>query len=475
MKFKVFFAFALLMFAAALTGSIPAYSAYIAVFAVGALLASPVNGYAFSNVAGYLSRATADPQDDVGEWQQGVLHRNAKGMNTGSTLFALMSRLRNENADSQTYNWFEKDPTRRTFYVVGSSVGATVTALQFNNETASSPSPAYDTGVLDQTVCVLLKNGAILENQTTAERIIVVAESASYTQPVIVQRGAPGYTSTPTSPVNTTPTTINSTATALDPWVLIGVAKPNGSNPSTSAYTQPSQYLNYCQTFNQTASVDNAYKNGILRTDIDGPWGEAKIDALERVANDIELMYFFGVASINGNTYTTGGIRNGVDAAGLTANAVNGNGTGGLTLKAFKAWMQSFMTVGSDTKLAFCGPYAYAAISDYANTAQGGFRIMQMDNSNEFGLNLTTIQTPYGQLDLASHPLFKNVSAYNGYMVAVDLELICQKTFEPLFFQQYEPTQGSDTLQGQFRAKLGLKMKFPAAFGYAYNLQLITP
>ena len=29
---------------------------------------------------------------------------------------------------------------------------------------------------------------------------------------------------------------------------------------------------------------------------------------------------------------------------------------------------------------------------------------------------------------------------------------------------------GSDTLQGQFRAKLGIKMKNPQAFGYATNL-----
>lgn len=428
-----------------------------------------------SNVAGYLSRANAQSQDDVGEWQTGVLHRNAKGMNTGSTLFALMSRLRNENADSQTYNWWEKDPTRRTFYVVGSSVAATVTALQFNNETASSPSPSYDTGSLDTTVGALLKNGAVLENQNTAERIIVVAESGSYTNPIIVQRGAPGYTSTPTGPVNTTPAIINATATAFDPWVLIGVAKPNGSNPSTSAYTQPTSILNYCQTFNKTASVENAYVNGILRTDLDGPWFEQKIDALEQIANDIELSYFFGVASIQGNTYSTGGIRNGIDAYGLTANALNGQAGTGVSLNTFSSWIQAFMTQGSDVKLAFCGPNAYAAISKYANSAQGGYRIMQGESDSIFGLNLTVIQTPYGRLDLAAHPLFKNVSSYNGTMMVVDLELIVQKTFEKLFFQEYEPTNGSDTRQGQFRAKLGLKMKFPAAFGYAYNLQQINP
>jgi hypothetical protein len=418
-----------------------------------------------SNVAGYLSRATADSSDDVGEWQVGVLRRNAKGMNTGSTLFALMSRLRNENADSQTYNWWEKDPTRRVFYLAATVTNAT-TQFQFDNTVSSGPPVIYDNGSLDQSVYALLKAGAILESTVSGERITVVAAGTSYATGVTVSRGTVGY-----SGVATTAVAHNQ----YEPFVLITLAKPNGSNPVDSAFTQPSKYLNYCQTFNSTASVDNAYVNGILRTDLDGPWYEQKVDALERIANDIELAYFFGVAAISGSTYTTGGIRNAIDTASLTSNALDGTtATKTVTLDAFDNWVQSFMTQGSDTKLAFCGPNAYSAISKFANTAAGGYRIMQGESDSIFGLNLTTIQTPFGRVDLASHPLFKNIPSYNGTMMVVDLELICQKTFEKLFFQEYEPTNGSDTRQGQFRAKLGIKQKFPAAFGYANNISRIV-
>ncbi len=459
-RFHLYVAFfALMLFSIAVGAITPdkAGLALISVFVVGALLSPADRQTAFGSVAGYLSRATADTNDDVGEWQQHVLHRNAKGMNTGSTLFALMSRLKNENADSQTYNWWEKDPVRRVFYAAAAYATTTTTQLQFDNNS--------DTGTLDTTVCALLKNGAILENYNTGERVTVVAESSSYSTPVTVSRGSLGYSGTAT-----TPTAIADN----DPFILITLAKPNGANPSTSGYTQPSRYLNYCQTFNATASVDNAYKNGILRTDLNGPWLEQKVDALETIANHIELAYFFGVAGISGNTYTTGGLRNSIDVAGLTNNALAGGGTGGTTLAAFKTWMRSFMTSGSDVKLAFCGPNAYEAISNYANTAAGGYRFLQDSNDNEFGLNITTLQTPHGKIDLCSHPLFKNIPQYNGHMFVVDLELVAQKTFEPLFFQEYEPTNGSDSRQGQFRAKLGLKQKFPAAFGYATDLQRIT-
>jgi len=416
-----------------------------------------------SNVAGYLSRATADSSDDVGEWQVGVLRRNAKGMNTGSTLFALMSRLRNENADSQTYNWWEKDPTRRVFYLASAITTLTETNFKFDNTVSSG---VYDNGSLDQSVWALLKAGAILEGVNTGERITVVAPATSYASGVTVTRSTIGYNGSASAAT---------THSLYEPFVLITLAKPNGSNPVDSAFTQPSKYLNYCQTFNSTASVDNAYVNGILRTDLDGPWYEQKVDALERIANDIELAYFFGVAAISGSTYTTGGIRNAIDTASLTSNALDGTtATKTVTLDAFDNWVQSFMTQGSDTKLAFCGPNAYSAISKFANTAAGGYRIMQGESDSIFGLNLTTIQTPFGRVDLASHPLFKNIPSYNGTMMVVDLELICQKTFEKLFFQEYEPTNGSDTRQGQFRAKLGIKQKFPAAFGYANNISRIV-
>lgn len=461
MKFKIYATFTALMLAAAITGAISPLLAWAAVFVVGATLSDRQRGYAFGSVAGYLSRANADTNDDVGEWQQGVLHRNAKGMNTGSTLFALMSRLGNENADSQTYNWFEKDPTRRVFYC-DTVMTTSSTQIQFSNTTASG---TYDSGTLDQTVGTLLKAGAIIENTVTNERMIVVAGSSSYSTPITVSRAARGYNGSATTAV----------VTALyQPFVLITLAKPNGSNPIESAFTQPSNYLNYIQTFNSTASVENAYKNGILRTDIDGPWMEQKADALERIANDINLAYYLGVAEVAGTTYRTGGVRNGIDKVTLTDNALAGGSGAGVSLDSLNTWFESFMTWGSDVKLAFCGPKAYSAISKFANSAQGGYRIMQGDNNNEFGLVLTTVQTPFGAIDLCTEPLFKTIPTFNGHMIVIDLELIKQKTFEPLFFEQYAPTPGSDTLQGQFRAKLGIKMKNPQAFGYATNFHKIN-
>lgn len=449
-KALLFLLFVFAMIALAISNPPGALACYFAVFIVGALLSTQQRGVAFNNVAGFLGNSTADTNDFVGEWQQFVLHRNGKGMNSGSTLFALMSRLTNEEADSQIYNWWEKDPVRRVFYSTASRTDSDTT-ISFDDNASS---PATD-------IWVFLAANAILLNDRTGERIRVV--TAPTTTTVTITRGVQG----------TSAAAVNNN----DAWTLITLAKANGAIPVRSSYAQPTSYQNYIQTFNATASLENAYKAGILRTGLEGPMMEAKLDALERVANDIELAYFMGNKELatltEGSTYYTGGLRNAIDTAGLTANALNGNDTAGVTLSAFSAWVESFMIKGSDVKIAFCGPKAYSAISRYANSNAGGYRTT--DNSiSVFGMNIESIKTPFGELSLASHPLFSTIDTLNDWAFVVDLKLIVQKILEPLFFQEYEPTNGQDAWQGQFRAKLGLKQKFPAAFGYAYNFSQIN-
>lgn len=445
MKLKLQAAFVVAMLLAALSGAIPAGVAALAVFVTGALLSQP-QGATFANVAGFLSTANAQANDQVGEWQEAVLVRNAKGFNTGSTLFGLMSRLKSEPAESVFFNWWERDPSRITFYGV-SSAYAGDTTLQFND---GHGNPVWQ----------LLAANGILLNQRTHERVRIDSDPTNAN--VTVTRGVQGTTAAVTA--------------NGDVWTYVTLAKDEGADPVRAAYSEPSVYTNYCQTFNETTLLSNAFKAGILRTDIEGPLRERRAQALERIANKIEFAYFLGVAEAaqgaNGKIYYTGGIQDAIDKSGLTANALNGNGGSGVTLEAFKTWLQAFMQVGSDVKLAFCGPNAYAAISNYANTASAGFRIMNQETV--FGMNITNIVTPFGELSLAMHPLFKQSVAHTGAMFVVDLQLIVQKVLEPLFLETNIQTPGQDSYKEQFRAKLGIKQKFPEAFGYAYDLSKIT-
>lgn len=399
------------------------------------------------NVAGLLTTANAQNTDLVGEWQEEILVRNSKGYNVGSTLFGLMAQLQNEPADNITYNWWERDPVRLNFYSSGAYY-------------SSATVIAWDDGD-GNSVYELLSSNTLLINNRTSEAVLVVGDPT--TDNVTVTRGALG-----------------TTAAAIqnnDLWTLVTSAQDEAADPRRAAYEDPTSYDNYIQTYDESLYLSNAFKNGVLRTDVMGPLPERRLQALERITKRIELSYFLGIKGTgtgqNGTIYYTGGIKNAIDTFGLTQNALNGNGGTGVALDDFYTWTQSFMVVGSDTKLMFCGPLAYAAITQYALNNTAGFRIMNQETV--FGMNITVILTPFGEISLAFHPLFKDAIALNSWAFVVDLQLVKQKVMEPLFLEPNIQLPGQDSYKEQFRAKLGLKQKFPAAFGYAYNLSKIVP
>lgn len=409
-----------------------------------------------SAVANLLTSANANPVDLVGEWMPGILVRQGKSANFGSVLLGFFSKLKAEEALNGTYNWWERDPVRSNFYS-DASASATATVLTFDDGNGNP-------------VVALLAAGSVLYNGRTGEYIKVAQDPA---------------TNTTTTPVQVVRDFNNTGVTGVavndnDDWSRITEGALEGSAPRRAAYEQPTNYTNNIQTFKSTAYLSNYYSAGQVRSNMEGPKKDAQIYSLEQIVNQIEKGLLLGV-KVNGSAtqeQLTGGVTNAIDTAitadsSLAANKLNGNTTAGVGLSAFLDWLNAFMVNGSEYKLIMMGNLAYSALTKFANTAQAGFRIMN-DNNQVFGLNLTEIQTPFGRVSLAMHPLLKNDLNFQTYAIAVDLALVKLKVMEKLHFQEFEPTNGTDAYQGQFRAKLGLMQQYIGAFGYAYGLQQIN-
>lgn len=410
-----------------------------------------------SAVAGILSIGNSNSSDLVGEYQETILIRNAKGYNVGTTLFGLMSRLKSENAENSEFNWFERDPVRRE--IAANGADATPPASQDEADTI-----VFQESIAGGNAYPYLAAGHVLRNDSTGEFVLVTATPTTNT--VSVKRA-----------INTSDATTLLTYVIVDKdlWSIVTLGKSEGADPTQASYEEPDILTNYIQTYNSTVELTNAFKANKLRSDQEGPLRDRRIQALEKVSKDIELSYLFGrkrkLTASNKNQYFTGGICQGVDT-GAPNNVLNGQGTSGVDLDTFLDWLQTFLTVGSDAKLGLCGPKAYAVLSTFATKAENGFRIMSQESV--FGMNITAIQTPFGELDLAMHPLFKEISQYNDWMVVADLAHLNQKTQEPLFLESNIQTPGNDSYKEQYRAKLGLKLKFATAFGYAKDLQKIV-
>lgn len=460
MKHLLYFVFAALMVIAATTSQIPPLVCFLSVFVVGALLSRYEPQRAASAIAGLLNSINANPTDLVGEWLPGVLVRQGKSANFGSVLFGLFNKLKVDVkvALNGQFNWWERDPVRSNF-ISDASASSTATTLTFDDGNGNP-------------VVALLSAGSVLYNGRTGEFIKVAQDPATNltTTPVYVVRD---FNNT-----GVTGVAINDN----DTWSRVTEGSLEGSAPRRAAYEQPSNYYNLIQTFKESAYLSNYYNAGQLRSDLDGPRNQAVDYALESICNQIEKALLFGPRVLGNATAEqyTGGITAAIDYAitqdsNLSVNKLNANGSSGVSLTNLLAWLNAFMVNGSDAKLLMCGNLAYSALSSFANSAQAGFRILNNEDDHRFGLNLTEIQTPFGKASLAMHPLMKNDLNYQSYIVGADLALLTLKQMEKLHYQEFEPTNGTDAYQGQFRAKLGLMQQYIGAFGYAYGFQQINP
>jgi len=415
-----------------------------------------------SAIAGILSDSNGSQSLDnkgdlVGEYQETILVRNSKGINAGSTLFGLMARLKAEPAENNEFNWFERDPVARQILV------ATTNSTPPVSQGASGTIVVEFTSGQGDAAWPYLNANNVLRNMRTGEMIQVSATPTTNT--ISVNRS-----------FNTSTGLSGFTLTAGDVLAIITLGQDEGALPVRALYEAPQVLTNYVQTFNSVVELTNAFKANKLRSDAAGPLKTRRIQALERIAKDIEMAFLVGtkqrLAGTNGYVYLTGGVKDAVDTA-VPGNALNGGGSGGVSLSTgVMPWLQNFMTVGSDAKLALCGPTAYSVFSTFANSATNGFRIMNQENV--FGMNITAINTPFGELDLAFHPALKEIPSFVDWMFVVDLAHVMQKTLEPLFLEPNIQTPGQDSYKEQFRAKLGLKLRFANAFGYAYSLDKIT-
>ncbi len=263
-------------------------------------------------------------------------------------------------------------------------------------------------------------------------------------------------------------------------WSRITEGALEGSSPRRAAYEQPNTVTNYIQTIKSSVFLSNYYDANQVRSNMEGPRKDAVNYSLEQAVNQVEKALLVGqrAAGTASQEQLTGGITWAIDAA-ITAGAtseirLNGLAGTGVSLTAFLTWLESFMVNGSEAKLAICGDKAYSALSKYALQGANGFRIMNSDNSDKIGLSLTEVQTPSGLLTMCRHPLLMKDEGFRRHMIVVDLGLVALKVMEKLHFQEFEPTNGTDAYQGQFRTKLGLQMNFAEAFGYSYNLQVIN-
>jgi hypothetical protein len=307
-------------------------------------------------------------------WREGIMLLYPNGT---APLFALSSMMKSAGSDDPEYNWWEKDLAARTLLLT-TTITAGTTSLAFSGGGAK-----------------FYKEGDLFFVPGTAEIVQVSQDPVSDTA-LSVLRGAAGSTAA----------AVTLTVTGENPmFTHIGSAYEEGSLSPTGIGYDPTKLYNYTQIFRDSLEATRTAMKTRLRTG--DSVKEAKRECLETHSIGIERAFWFGKRSEsvkNGKPIrTTGGVLSQIPAGNVLtpASAVNG-----LEMQELEVMMASIFAKGSSEKMVFSGNLFMLGIQQAIrkNTAY-----QFMSGQKEFGMNVSRLVSPFGELILKTHPQFNQM------------------------------------------------------------------
>lgn len=325
-------------------------------------------------------RSTADFTVDgqrPKNWREGIMKLYPNG---GASLTAITALMKERSVDDAEYNWYERKLTDRRL-VLGANLDATAGP---DVVTVTSARSAKE-----------VKQGDLLYVEESGEILQVAADPSSATS-LTVNRGHAG----------TSIAAVVFNGVGVNPNLLVmGSAYEEGSLSPTGVQLDPVKKFNYTQIFRQTLEFTRTAIKTRLRTG--DQVKQAKADCLEMLSMDMERAFIFGKRSettFNGKPLrTTDGI-----IAKLTADAPNNivsAAAAGTEMEDFEVLLKSAFTFGSSEKIGMVGNGALLAINQIIRR-NSHYNIQ--NGIKEYGMNVSRLTTPFGELVLKRHTLFNN-------------------------------------------------------------------
>lgn len=202
-----------------------------------------------------------------------------------------------------------------------------------------------------------------------------------------------------------------------DEIVIIGSAYPEGAASNSGRSTKEVNNFNYLQIQRTPVEETRTFSKTELYTEDDWAF-ELKKQGIEHVKK-LERMMFFGKREESTDTSNNAAGKpkrysGGIIGQFISTNVFSFNGT--LTESDFHIFLETALRNGSPTKYLFCAPRVLSVISNWAHG-----RLKTRVDDKIFGVTIHEYQSPHGMVSLIRQPMFDEISAYNGAVVALDL------------------------------------------------------
>jgi hypothetical protein len=308
-------------------------------------------------------------------WREGLLMLYPNSAEAAKApLTALTSAMKTRSVNDPVFHWWEKELDDRRI--------ALAADLTTSNTTITVASRAST-----------LKEGDVLMAEQTGEIMWVTQNPTSDTE-IIVARGIGN----------------SGTGVVLDydganinyNLLVVGSAYEEGSMAPSGINFDPTERSNYTQIFRNTLEMTRTASKTKLRTT--DQVKEAKRETLELVGIDMERAFWFGkkhATTKNGKPARfTAGVRDQINS--LAPSNIK-TWSGAITMDLLEAEFLNIFKYGSSEKMMIGGNRALLTIGQVLRK-NADWQITS--GEKEFGMKVTRITSPFGELVFLAHPLF---------------------------------------------------------------------
>lgn len=374
-------------------------------------------------------------------WRQMInyLYPNGK-----TPLTALTGAMNESSTDDPVFHWWDKALDDRRL-ALGQNLAASAAGTQ-ETWTLATGSNAI----------TFVANDIILVEESD-EQVLVFSDPTSNLA-ITVVRGANG----------TTPAAVTYAGAGVNPNLLaIGSAYEEGSLAPTGVNYDPTERYNYTQIFRRTLEITGTAAKSRLRTV--PAVKEARRECLEYFSVDMERAFWLGVRSVGTRNSkpvrTSAGVYN-----QMSSNNIFQFTNGEVDMDTLETRMEIIFREGSNEKMAYCGNKALSAI----NTAvRKNSSYQWKGNEKEYGMRVTRLVCPHGEIVFKTHPLFTQISggttggaAYYGmntWCMILDMAEIEYRYMKErdVQYQGELAAVGQDALKSGYIGECGVELHHP--------------
>ncbi len=268
-----------------------------------------------------------------------------------------------------------------------------------------------------------------------------------------------------------------------DRLLLVGNLNAEGAEMPQAVTRDPVKMYNFTQIWRTPLELTRTAMRTRLRTG--DQYQQAKSEALEQHSIEMEMSMMFSIRTErvgdNGKPErTTMGLVPAV-RSGAPANVMDfrldTDYSGDTWLTSGEEWLDAafrqLSLYGSmDRKVCFAGS---GALHGIMRLAKNGGQLNLQPGDMGYGLKTNTWITPFGDLQLKTHPLFNYESSLNNAILFFEPKNLNQRTVDDTDFYAEGEKQNTghnriDGIKEEFLTELGLEYHFPETMGILYGV-----